>query len=257
MRFLIRLSLLLAVGARLFAQTAPEQPVEITTVIVPVVGSILGASGVYWRTDLELRNDLGAEVTVSLTLPSAGEERFMIVSIPAGETLRYADVVGQAFGIEATLSPLVVQTEGRRSVTIRATAYGMRGTEVFPPQPISINYGPTYFPTRVLQGLSVNDAFRTNIGLANLGDTPADFVVALQRVPGRNLAVNRVRLPPNALWHMAIQLMFPLITDGDHFSIVIETPSHDTHVYASVVDNETQAARFVQPTLGLMTASRQ
>ena len=248
MRVLVALSLLLALPV------AGEEPVEVTTVIVPVVGSVIGSSGIQWRTDLELRNDMPTEATVSLTLPTAGDERFMIVSIPPGETLRYADVVGQAFGIEATLSPLVVQTEGRRSVSVRATAYGVRGTEVFPPQPISINYGPTYFPTRVLQNLSFNDDFRTNIGLANLGDSPADFVVALQRVPGRNLAVNRVRLPPNALWHMAIQLMFPLITDGDHFSIVVETPSRETHVYASVVDNHTQAAKFVQPTLGTLTA---
>jgi len=254
MRFLVTLSLLLAVSAAASGQT-PEEQIEITTVIVPVVGSVLGASGVHWKSDVELRNDMNAEVTVSMTIPAAGAERLMIVSIPPGETLRYNDVVGQAFGIDATLSPLVVQTEGRRSVTILATAYGSRGTEHFPPQPITINYGPTYFPTRVLQNLSFNEDFRTNLGLANLGETPAEFILALQRVPGRNLAVNRVRLPPNALWHMAIQLMFPLISDGEHFSVVVETPAHDTHVYASVVDNHTQAARFVQPTVGTSVVS--
>lgn len=255
MRFLVTLSLLLAISAGVSGQTQPEEQVDITTVIVPVVGSVLGASGVHWKTDVELRNDLNTEVTVSLTLPAAGEDRFMIVSIPPGETLRYNDVVGQAFGIEATLSPLVVQTEGRRSVTIRATAYGSRGTEFFPPQPITINYGATYFPTRILQNLSFNDDVRTNLGLANLGNTPAEFILALQRVPGRNLAVNRVRLPPNALWHMAIQLMFPLISNGEHFSVVVETPARDTHVYASVVDNHTQAAKFVQPSVGVATVS--
>lgn len=255
MRFLVTLSLILAVSAGLSGQPRQEEQIDVTTVIVPVVGSIVGASGVHWRTDLELRNDMTAEITVSLTLPAAGAERFMIVSIPPGETLRYNDVVGQAFGIDAALSPLVVQTEGRRSVTIRATAYGTRGAEFFPPQPISVSYGPTYFPTRVLQNLSFNEDVRTNIGLANLGETPAEFVLALQRVPGRNLAVNRVRLPPNALWHMAIQMMFPLITHGEHFSVVVETPARNTHVYASVVDNHTQAAKFVQPTLGTLTPS--
>lgn len=255
MRFLVTLTLLLAISDPASGQTSQQEQIEITTVIVPVVGSVLGASGVYWKTDVELGNDMNAEVTVSMTLPAAGAERFMIVSIPPGETLRYIDVVGQAFGIDATLSPLVVQTEGRRSVTIRATAYGSRGTEHFPPQPITINYDPTYFPTRTLQDLSFNEDLRTNIGLANLGDTPAEFILALQRVPGRNLAVNRVRLPPNALWHMAIQMMFPLIPDGEHFSVVVETPARDTHIYASVVDNHTQAARFVQPTLSTSDVS--
>jgi hypothetical protein len=252
MRFLFIIGLLLSI-----ASTArPQDQLDVTTVVVPVVGSILGASGVHWKTDIELRNDYNVELTVSLTLPSAGEERFIIVSIAPGESLRYTDVVGQAFGMEAGLSPLIVQTEGRRSVTVRATAYGMRGTEVFPPQPIVVNYGPTYFPTRVLPNLSFNDDFRTNVGLVNLGDQPAEVIVALQRVPGRNLAVNRILLPANSLWHSAIQQMFPLITNGDHFSVVVETPARDTHVYASVVDNHTNGARFIAPTLGMASASR-
>jgi hypothetical protein len=254
MRILVTLGMLLAISAGASGQTREAEQVEVTTVIVPVVGSVLGASGVRWKTDVELRNDMNAEVTVAMALPAAGPDRFMIVSIPPGETLRYIDV-GQAFGVDATLSPLVVQTEGRRSVTIRATAYGSRGAEVFPPQPITINYGPTYSPTRVLQNLSFNDDVRTNLGLVNLGETPAEFVLALQRVPGRNLAVNRVRLPPNALWHMAIQMMFPLISHGEHFSVVVETPARDTHIYASVVDNHTQAAKFVQPTVGISTVT--
>lgn len=254
MRFLVTIILLLASAAGASGQTQDQQ-IDVTTVIVPVVGSVSGASGVRWKTDIELRNDFPTEINVSLALPAAGDERFMIVSIPPGETLRYSDVVGQAFGMENGLSPLIVQTEGRRSVTIRATAYGSRGTEMFPPQPIAINYGPTYYPIRTLQNLSFNDDFRTNVGLANLGDTPADFILALQRVPGRNLAVNRVRLPPNALWHSAIQQIFPLITNGDHFTVVVETPSRDTHVYASVVDNHTNSAKFIQPTIGIATAS--
>jgi hypothetical protein len=233
-----------------------DPPLEVTTVVVPVVGSVIGATGVLWKTDLELHNDQPAELNVLLSLPAAGGERWQMVAIPPGESVRYVDVVGQAFGIDAALSPLVVQTEGRRSVAIRATAYGMRGAEVSPPQPIAVNYGPTYYPLRILQNLSFNDEFRTNIGLANLSERSAEFILALQRVPGRNLAVNRVTLPPNALWHTAIQSMFPMITSGDHFSVVVETPSPATYVYASVIENTTNRALFIPPMITVSSARR-
>ena len=255
MKVIALLTLVVSAAATSYAQPA-DPPLEMTTVVVPVVGSVIGATGVHWKTDLELRNDQNVEMNVLLSLPAAGGDRWQMVSLPPGESVRYIDVVGQAFGMNAALSPLLVQTEGRRSVTIRATAYGVRGAEVSPPQPITINYGPAYYPVRVLENLSFNDEFRTNIGLANLNERAAEFILALQRVPGRNLAVNRVTLPPNTLWHTAIQSMFPLITSGDHFSVVVETPSRETYVYASVIENVTNRATFVQPMISVSTARR-
>jgi len=76
-------------------------------------------------------------------------------------------------------------------------------------------------------------------------------------VPGRNLAVTRISIPPNALWHMSIQAAFPLITNGDHFAVVVETTSPETYTYASVIENATNVARFVQPGLGASPASSQ
>ena len=248
MRLCLALALLLGASAAT-AQTEAEQNPPVTTVVVPVVGSVPGVNGVQWKTDVELRNDFKTEVTVALTMPVTAEANVALLSIEPGATLRLTDIAA-ALGVENGLSPLLVQTSGRRSVTIRATAYGTRGTEMFPPQPIAINYGPSYFPVRVLRGLSFSDAYRTNIGLANLGTTMAEFTLALQRLPGRNLAVARISLPPNSLWHMSIQSAFPLITSGDNFSVVVEAASPDTHIYASVIENATNSARFVQPSLG-------
>ncbi|HVR38385.1 MAG TPA: hypothetical protein VMU84_04765 [Thermoanaerobaculia bacterium] len=221
-----------------------------STVVVPVVGSITGANNVRWKTDIELVNDLKSETTVTLMLPTAAEQPFILTTIGPGDTLRFTDVVSEAFGMDAALSPLVVSTLGRRSVTIRATVYGVRGTEVFKPQPIAINYGSGYYPQRTLPGLSFNDAYRTNIGLVNLSDKPVEFGLGLQRIPGRTIAYTRIPIAPNTLWHVAIQYVFPLITAGDDFSIVIETSSPDTYVYASVIENETNSAKFIQPSIG-------
>ena len=223
-----------------------------TSVVVPVVGRCLGANNVRWHTDVELRNDQRNEVTVMLTMPATADANFIMVPVAPGAVLRMTDVAA-ALGVEDGLSPLVVTTNDRRSVTVRATAYGTRGTEMFAPQPIAIHYGSSYFPIRTLYGLSFSENFRTNIGLANLGEKTADFTLALQRIAGRNLAVTRISIPPNTLWHMSIQAAFPLISAGQNFAVVVDSSAPETYVYASVIENATSTARFVQASFGAPT----
>lgn len=239
----------LAAAMPLVAQTTPtEEPV--TTVIVPVVGSVLGMNGVIWKTDVELVNDLPAEAIVALQLPTAPDSPAIILTLAPGQTQRFTDVAGEAFGLDTALSPLLVTTSGRRSVDIHATVYGVRGGEISTPQPIAVQYGPTFSPFRILDGLTFDDDVRTNIGLANLGETEADVVLALQRVAGRNIATTLVHIPALTLWHTSIQQLFPLISKGTDFAVLVQTNATETHVYASVIDNHTNAARFIQPRPG-------
>jgi hypothetical protein len=237
-------------AALLVATAAAAQEEPVTTAVVPVVGSVLGMNGVIWRTDVELVNTLGREATVALQLPTAPDSPAIIITLSPGQTQRFTDVAGEAFGLDAALSPLVVTTSGRRSVTIHATVYGVHDGELSPPEPIAIQYGSTFTPFRMLGGLSFDDDIRTNIGLVNLGETEADVTLGLQRVAGRNIATTRVRVPPLTLWHTSVQQLFPLITKGTDFSVLVETSATETYVYASVIENATSAAHFVQPRPG-------
>jgi len=241
-----KILLLLLLASPALAQESRES----VRVVVPVAGSVLGANDVLWRTALELTNDTGSEATVAITMMAVPDQPAMLTTIAAGDTVRFSDVAPEAFGVDKLLSPIVVETMGRRSVSVRATAYGTRGDKVFKPQPIAVTNDALWYPLRVLRGLSFNDSFRTNIGFVNLGETEATFTVAAQRLPGRNLAVTRVPMPPFSIWHVPIQFLFPLITKGDDFSLVVETSNRETYVYASVIDNETNAATFVQPQVG-------
>lgn len=241
MRVALVLCILLVAGS-LAAQDAGD----IATAIVPVVGSVLGENHVMWKTDLELVNDSGAEVIVALE-PIGYDDRMIVESIEPGGVRRYPDLAGAAFGLEGVLVPLAVRTSGRRSVLVRAAAYGMRGAESFPPLPIPVTYTHAWSPSRVLSGLAFSTDYRTNIGLVNLGTKPVDVVLGLQRIAGRTLAVQRLTLPPSTLRHIAIQALFPLITKGKDFSVIVETSGRETHLYASVVENATNVARFIQP----------
>lgn len=247
---------LLPIVFALAALGARAQELESTTVVIPVVGSITGINNVRWITSLEMRNDTLAPVEVWMLLPTTAQAQAFNRTFAPGERVVMSDVIAQAFGTANALSPLKIITSGRRSVTVRATAIPIRDGQVLAPEPVSVDYATAFFPVRSLPGLAFSDQFRTNIGLANLSDDKdATFVLALQRLPGRNLAVSRITLPPVTLTHTSIQSLFPTITSGDDFTIVVETGSAETFVYASVIDNETSAARFIQANVGVPTAA--
>jgi hypothetical protein len=137
-------------------------------------------------------------------------------------------------------------------VTVRATAKGDRGgADASPPQPLLTYIGPQYGASRVLDSLAFDQEFRTNIGLVNFGSREAEFTLAVQKVPGRNVAVSRVRVHPGGMIHASIQSLFPLITKGTDFNVVVETLAPDTYIYASVIEGVHHAARFVGPRIGV------
>jgi hypothetical protein len=225
---------------------------EVSTAVVPVVGSVVGASMARWKTDVEITNDTGRDLDVSLELPSAPGEPAILLTLSAGQTQRFTDITAQAFGLDHVLSPLRITTAGRRSVSVRAAAYAFRdgSAELSPAQPLSVYFGQSFYPTRVLDNLAFSEEFRTNVGLVNFGERDADFLLALQRIPGRTIAVSRIRVNAGSIVHTSIQSVFPLITDGTGFSVVVETGVPQTYVYASVVESATQSGRFVPARVG-------
>lgn len=227
------------------ASGAAQEPVH--TVIVPVVGTTFGP-GVVWKTSVEIINDTGGDAIISMELAAVSDSQIILFELAAGQSAAYPDIL-PAFGVELGLSPLRIDSYGKRSPTVRATVYGVHGTEVSQPQPISVYYRQTYFPLRALDGLSFSDEYRTNIGLVNFGDSEAEFVLVLQRLRGRNLAVTHRSIPPRSLAHLSIQTLFPMITNGDDFTILVETPSAETYIYGSVIDRSNNG-RFVAPRIG-------
>ena len=233
----------------LLAGSAAAQ--EISTAIVPVVGSVFGSTMVRWKTDVELVNDTGGATDVALELPLAPGLAEFAVTMSPGQSIRFPDIA-QAFSLDHVLSPLRVTTSGRRSVTVRATAYAIRQNgEISPTQSIGTVLGSPYYPTRILDGLAFSEEFRTNIGLVNFNERDADFVLALQRIPGRTLAVSRYRVHAGGMAHLSIQSLFPLISEGSGFSVVVETGARDTYVYASVIESANHSGRYVNPRVGV------
>jgi hypothetical protein len=220
---------------------------QVSTAVVPVVGSVFGAAMVRWKTDVEIENASPFPAEVVIELPSV-PEAFYGVTLGPGERQRFPDIVGQLFGLDNALSALRVTSD--RRVVVHANAYAASGTAASPMQPIDVYYGPAFAPFRMLDNLAFSDGNRTNIGLVNFGERDAQFTLALRRIPGRDLAVTFVTVHAGSMIHMSIQSLFPMITEGSGFSILVETSARDTYVYGSVIDSETNAARFVSPRVG-------
>lgn len=241
---------LLLLVVTLPAADAAAQDARVSTTVVPVVGSAYGVSSARWLTDVEIINDTGAAADVAIELVAIPDAPVFFTTLAPGQVQRFTDIVGQAFGIESALSPLRVTTGGRRSVSVRAQAYAIRGTVISSPQRLDAYGRDTWSPIRVLDNLAFSEDLRTNIGLANLGEQDAEFLLALQRVPGRNVAITYMRIGPGSLRHMSIQSLFPMMTEGSGFSVVVETPSRQTHVYASVIRNADNGAQFIAARVG-------
>jgi hypothetical protein len=219
----------------------------IATATVPAVAAVHGYGGVEWRTDVALRNDGAADVDVVLSLPAVAGQPFFLTTLSGGQSVVLADLVRETFGQVETISPLLVQTLAQRSVTVSAAIYPVTGGQLGSPEFLPTYYGGIGSGESQMSMLRLGDDYRTNIGFVNLGESDARFTVALRRLEGRNLAVMTLSVPAGGLIQIPLQLLFPLITEGNDFAVIADCGSDQTLAYASVIRNDTNEALFAQP----------
>lgn len=245
-----------AIVAFLFAVTAPlslraqeesPEPVVVRTAIVPVVGSIVGIGEVRWFADVVISNPWTDPIDVILTAPSVPGDAFLFYTLRPGETMPLPDVVREAFSIQNALSPLIVQTLGQRSASVNCTVRGIGPEGAVPPQISPVMYSQPGSGFAALPGLRIDESFRTNVGLANLTDGPILAILSLQRITGRPIETVSVQLPPHSLSHRALNAIFPVVTEGNDLTLMVEFSGPGAYAYASVLRNETNAGRFVGP----------
>ena len=219
-----------------------------STAVVPVTGTVPGALGTIWRTEVNLYNSTGADVLVAVTLPGDPEGSLGWGALmSAGESVSFGDISQEAFGRSGYLSPLVIHTEGSQSVFISAVTYAIQGDRISKPQQIPVLHGALRRGVFHLGPVSFNQQLRTNIGIVNLGETAANCVVSVQRIAGRNLAVQRIVVPPRGMIHSPIQTIFPLLKEGTGFTVLVDPGAPDTYAYASMIRNSDSEATFFAP----------
>ena len=237
---------------------APEPVYANTnTYWIPVVSHGTGAANSQWRSDVKLLNRGAAQANVTMTLMEGGNPGRVIVIPGAGADLNQVtinDVVPSldgAFTGSAALQissdqPLTVES---RNYTVVASDAACTPSGTFGQLFDAHTPGMGFIAgqTAYLVGLAENSAFRTNIGLTNIGSTPAQATVSLCDPAGSVLATYDVSLA-HGEWKQAYRPFngYAHRTDltGCYAKVAI-TAGNGVIVYGSVADWLTNDATTV------------
>ena len=221
------------------------------TVYIPSAAHLSGAVGTNWRTDLELHNPGPASVTATVALLERDEDnsspQTVQVSLGAGQSRRYDDVLMQLFGFSGAAALRVTPVGDALLVSSRTYNDQPGGTYgQFVPaftENEAFSYEDTATLIQLAQSQSATEGFRTNIGLLNLSPSSQLIKVRLFASDGLELGTTTDYLQPFELRQINQayqQVTTESIADGFALVSTYSAGGSDRFLaYASVVDNRT------------------
>jgi hypothetical protein len=225
----------------------------VTNAAVVTAARIPGLSGTQWVTDLELFNPAANAVNALVYyLPRDTDNSTparRAVTVPAGQAVRLANVVGQLFDLSTSAGALTVSCAQPLLVTSRTYTTSQFGTlGQFVPglgEQAALTTGQD---ARLIQ-LTRNAGYRTNIGFESITAQPISITVALSRATGEFLGMRTFALQP--FGSAQATEIFPQLgveTVDDGFAVVrSDTAGARFFTYAAVVDNASGDSITVLP----------
>lgn len=239
--------------------------------IVPAIADTPGAGSTYWQTSFHLMNPQPHSLIVTLVfLPTGGSVGDLIdLEIPANTTVSSENILadfeaptavtgGLIVFVDSEMNPSVADDVLARSVILQTRTFNVTSTGTLGQ---GIDGAMTGLLDIEFDGLTAiasgvrNTApadlpgFRTNIGGVNLGDSSVTLNVTVWRPDGSEAGTFPLFLPPQA----HLQDLLPVLIDHASVEFFVEdlSPSDTDFVfpYASVVDNRTGDATYLDPKL--------
>ncbi len=207
--------------------------------------------GTFWTTDLTIRNPgrSVATATVKFLGHSAdgrsGPER--VVTLAAGETRTFPDVLGSLFGLSSDYGPIRVTSDADLVIQGQTFTPGGGGTygQSVPATPASDAVGAA---PRSIVGVTEDSSFRTNLMLANASETPVEVAVALVARTGETLATRSVSLGPLSFAQLNVGSdLGGSGVSGAAFLLSTPTAGGGFAAYASAIDRITGDPRTLLP----------
>ena len=212
-------------------------------VVVPAAAHGGGLAGTEWRTDVVVHNPTSWVARGLLYLLDAGVPCDHLGEVELGPdgSARFPDVAAVLCGGGPVVGPVVLASYWPLEATSRTVNVSDRG-EVgggLPALPVEATFRPG--ETRRLLRLERNAAYRTNLGLANVGQDPARLRVAVSSSDGVALLDDEVRLGGQS--HRQLTDLLGGVSGGvaDAWAEItlVDGPEGAVTAYASVVDNRT------------------
>jgi hypothetical protein len=215
--------------------------------LIPAVAHNPGAAGTLWRTDVAAVNPTNAAASIKLTFyPAAGGDLLIrAVPLAAGAATEWVNIIETVFqqAAGANLSGSI-SIESTRALLVSARTYN---------QTVTGTYGQ-YLPACTealalgletvgyLPQIKSNDAYRTNLGVVNIGDASVTVEVRVHDQDGNQIGSSKHVTTAARRWKQ-VNDIFAAVGAGDedvaYATIMVTSGSGQVWVYASVVDNKT------------------
>jgi lysophospholipase L1-like esterase len=222
--------------------------------VIPVVAHNPGGGGTNWRSSVVCLNTSGAQAHLNLVLTTSAGSWSESLTVPAGASEEWEDIVVTLFGQPAagsTAGALHIASDQPLRITSRTFNQGSAGT-----------YGQ-YLPALVVDdALTSSDVgyllnlkgigFRTNAGLVNLGSSSCQVRLSVFNASGATLGSPKTITLDPGRWTQKNDV-FAFVGAAPqslgYATVEVESGACSFWAYASVVDDTTGDATTI-PVLG-------
>jgi len=200
--------------------------------VFPSIGSVGGASGTYWKSDLTLHNPLAERM--ALTLRYGGIDRQVILA--GGQSVRWEDVTRSFFGAGEGRGVLWIEYRGDHAPIARVKTYdAAHNARASIIEPLSMRDASDDL---TIVGIPSGAERRVNVGVVNVGQVPITFhVAAFTRTGQRVGRIIEQTLDSDEVYYQTDAdrgLGIPL---DETMTVRVKMPAGAAIAYASVVDS--------------------
>ena len=223
--------------------------------VVPVVGSVAGASGSFFRTSLQMFNPnfLGAPITGRLVFhpagqPATGTDPALAFTLNPGQALSYTDIIASLGA--AGLGSLDVYTDGGAPPIVTARVFndsGSAGTAGLSEEAVPLTAVIDVFSRSLIPIPTDLTNYRMNIGVRTITATTLNVVVynASGAVVKQRLGIS---YPANYFQQGSAAELAGLTTaelpPGGSIRVYVNDYPGAAIIYSSVIDNRTNDNTF-------------
>lgn len=161
---------------------------ERTRLVFPTAGSLPGANGSYWRSDLTLYNPHKEALALDLRYVAGDVRIDRDLVLPGGRTLRWPDVVRSFFGAPESRGALWIGFRGDRAPVARMKTYdAAHDAKASIDSPLSLRDAATGADLTIVGIPGGGIARRVNVGVVNIGNIPATFRITARNAAGKTI----------------------------------------------------------------------
>jgi len=162
---------------------------------VPIAAHNRGSSGTVWRTDLSIHNPCDVHAAVEIVAHADEGDFFQSYEVAPRSQRVFTDVLGQLTTIDTTAS-LEIRSESELVVSSRTYNVTLEGTYGQSFDGVEVSTGLLPGDVVLLPQLQQSEAFRTNLGLLNMGTGNLGVTVRLFDGDGVEVGMFQTVVPP-------------------------------------------------------------